>query len=358
MRRTVFFDPVCPRPYDTRTLRNEALGGSEACLAQIADALDAFVVQHNRTGNFDRYRAPTVQPGIEQVVVNRDARALPAVRALYPNARIVLWLHDRVEPRSKRARWLASTAKVLCAADARIVCVSDYQRAGVEATLRSIGVGGNVRATTIYNPVDDELAPDDSAVDPDTLIFFSSPNKGLGFALDAFRACRRQIPQLRLLVANPGYRAQGRIDIDGVKDLGALPRHRLHAQVRGALATFAPNIRIPETFGLVFAESLALGTPVLTHDCGAAMEVIGDPQQVLPVSSAVRAYEGMLGPFAPRWRRRPALAAARWGLFEPYVERLCAWRTGARPHVQADPRFHLSRVAARWRALLSGAQSE
>jgi hypothetical protein len=202
--------------------------------------------------------------------------------------------------------------------------------------------------------VEDSLQPDDSAVDPDTLVFFSSPNKGLRFALDAFRGMRARLPTLRLLVANPGYHAAGQIDIEGVLNLGPQPRPRLHAQVRRALATFAPNWRIPETFGLVFAESLALGTPVLTHDCGAALEVIGDTRQVLPVPLAGRAYELFFGRFSPRWRRLPAALAARSGLFEAYLERIESWRRGERPRVRPDPRFQLSRVAQQWRALLGG----
>jgi glycosyltransferase involved in cell wall biosynthesis len=352
LSRTVFFDPSCPQPYDRRTLLAGAMGGSEATLVRIAESLDAIVVQHNRTETFGRYRPPVTLPEIEQVVINRDSRALPAVRELYPHARIFLWLHDRVRPGSRRARWLASTVDLLRETAAHIVCVSDFQRGDVEATLRSIGVRDRLSTSTIYNPVDDALAPDDSIVDPDTLVFFSSPNKGLNFALDAFRAMRARIPTLRLLVANPGYRAEGRIDFNGVLNLGPLPQHRLHAYVRTALATFAPNWRIPETFGLVFAESLALGTPVLTHDCGAALEVVGDTRQVLPIPRAARIYEAMFSGLPTRWRSIPASVAAQLGLFDSYVERIHSWRGGDRPRVGPDPRFRLTRIAAQWRSLL------
>ena len=81
----------------------EAMGGSEATLARIADSLGALVVQHNRTETWGRYGPPVPLPAIERVVVNRDSRALPMVRRLYPHARVFLWLHDRVEPRSRRA---------------------------------------------------------------------------------------------------------------------------------------------------------------------------------------------------------------------------------------------------------------
>ena len=352
MSAILFFDPACQHPYDTRTLQQRATGGTEASVTRIADALGAFVMQHNRTEAYGRYRPPGRIPGIEHVVLNRDSRALPRVRELYPEARVYLWVHDQLNPGSKRGRRLASTAGLLREMSVTIVCVSDWQRRGVEAALRWMGVDEVVRARTIYNPIEDALAPDGSPVDDRKLVFFSSPNKGLAFTLDAFRAMRRRMPDLRLVVGNPGYKIRKSCTIAGVEYLGPQPQERIHTQVRTALCTFFPNFVLPETFGLVFAESKALGTPVLTHDCGAAAEVIGDPEQVLPLPYAQRAYESVLHKIPPRWRAGPAWVADQLGLFDAYAERIRAWRSGARPHAAPDPRFRLTAVAERWRALL------
>jgi glycosyltransferase involved in cell wall biosynthesis len=234
-----------------------------------------------------------------------------------------------------------------------VICVSDSHRRTVEATLRWLRLEERVRALTIYNPVDDALQPDASPVEDRKLVFFSSPNKGLAFTLDAFRAMRRQMPDLRLVVGNPGYKIRRSDHVEAVEYLGPQPQHRMHAEVRTALCTFFPNFVIPETFGLVFAESKALGTPVLTHDCGAAAEVVGDAAQVLPLTSAHKIYEGIVGGLSPRWRGTPAWVAARLGLFDAYIDRIRAWRAGARPHVGPDPRFRLATVADQWRALLT-----
>jgi len=352
MASILFFDPACRHPYDTRTLKHQALGGTESTVVRIADALDAFVVQHNRTETYGRYRPPGADRTITHVIVNRDSRAIPAVRELYPAARVFLWLHDRLRPGSKRGRRLATTAQVLRELAVTVICVSDTQRRGVEAALRSIRVADRVRAFTIYNPIDDALAPDDTRIDPDKLVFFSSPNKGLAFTLDAFRALKRKMPDLKLVVGNPGYKMRSAVRIAGVEYLGPQPQERIHAQVRTALCTFFPNFRIPETFGLVLAESKALGTPVLTHDCGAALEILADPQQVLPVTAAHRLYEGAFGALGPRWRAGPARLADALGLFSPYLERIAAWRSGARPTTVPDPRFRLSTVVKHWHALL------
>jgi glycosyltransferase involved in cell wall biosynthesis len=352
MSSVLFFDPSCRHPYDTRTLREQATGGTEASVTRIADALGAFVMQHNRTAASGSYRPPSRIAGVEHVIVIRDSRALAVVRALYPEARMYLWVHDQLNPGSKRGRRLASTAHHLRELAVRVVCVSDTQRRGVEATLRQIHVDDCVTARTIYNPVEDTLVPDGSAVDDRKLVFFSSPNKGLAFALDAFRALHRRMPDLRLQVGNPGYKTRKAAHLEGVEYLGPQPQERIHREVRTALCTFFPNFVIPETFGLVFAESKAVGTPVLTHDCGAAAEVVADPRQLLPVTFAQKAYEKALSGFPPRWRRAPARIADRLGLFDPYVERIHAWRSGTRPHAAPDPRFRLTAVVDQWRALL------
>jgi glycosyltransferase involved in cell wall biosynthesis len=354
MSLVLFFDPVCRQPYDTQTLRSQAMGGTEATVVRVADALEALVVQHNRTSASGRYLPPRPDPAVTHVVVNRDTRALRAVRDLYPNARLHLWLHDRVRPRSKRARRIARDADLLCELGVNVICVSDSQRLDVEAALGWMGVSGRVSVCRIYNPVDDDLRPDGSPIDERKLVFLSSPNKGLKFTLDAFRAVRRALPDMRLVVGNPGYKAGDAARLAGVEFLGPQPQPRIHAQVRTALCTFFPNFVIPETFGLVLAESKALGTPVLTHDCGAALEVLQDPAQALPVSANKQVYEWLLSGMSTRWRRGPARLAAALGLFEAYIERIRAWRAGARPVTGPDPRFRLSAVTRCWHDVLSG----
>lgn len=353
MSSILFWDPSCVRPYDSQSLLREATGGTEASVVRVADALDAYVIQHNRAEAEGRYQPPGRIPGITHVVLVRDARALPSVRELYPHARFHLWVHDQIKPGSTRGRRLASMSALLRDMSVRVVCVSDAQRRNVEATLRRMDVGDRVRARTIYNPVDDALVPDGSPIDTNKLVFFSSPNKGLKFTLDAFRAMWRKMPELRLVIGNPGYKNDASSGIEGVTWLGPQPQARIHAEVRSALCTFCPNFVIPETFGLVFAESMALGTPVLTHDCGAASEVIGDPEQVLTVTRWHRAYERAFGGMSSRSRSGPAWMAAQLGLFDAHFERIRAWRSGARPHTGPDPRFRIATVAEQWRNLLS-----
>lgn len=200
--------------------------------------------------------------------------------------------------------------------------------------------------------VDDELVPDGSPVDSSKLIFFSSPRKGLAFTLDVFQALRRRMPDLRLQVGNPGYRRGRAMQIEGVEWLGSLPHASMLTAVRTALCTFSPNFIRPETFGLVYAESKAVGTPVLTHDCGAVAEVLDDPAQIMPLTPALRLYERLAGTHPGR--RVLARLADRVGLFDSYAERIAAWRAGERPRTGPDPRFRLTTVAEQWRTMFSG----
>ena len=318
---------------------------------RIADALGAWVMQHNRSSPWGRYLPVQSIDAVEHVVVIRESGALGLARQLFPTARVHLWLHDKLRPGSKRGRRLRRHADLLRGANVSIICVSDTQRRDVLNTLRWAGIEG-LPVCTRYNPLDEALRPDGSPIDERQLVFFSSPNKGLAFALDAFGALRRAMPDLQLVVGNPGYRSGALTARPGVRFLGPQPQALMHGEVRRSLCTFHPNFRIPETFGLVYAESHALGTPVLTHDFGAAAEIVGDPHQLLPVRRAYRCYEGIVGGLAPRWRILPGRLAGSLGLFDAYLERVRAWRGGARPRVGPDPRFALGTVTAQWRELL------
>jgi len=365
MSPVLFFDPGCPAPYSRRTLEHAALGGTESTVVRISEALDARVLQHNRTEPEDRYRppddtAPRSEGRVEHLIVLRDPRAIRPLCGRFPGARPYLWLHDLVRPGSKRGRRLEAAASTLAELGVTLICVSEFQRAQAQAILDRAGVAHRVRAVTIYNPIGDDLVANGEPIDTEKLIFLSSPNKGLAFALDAFEAVRHALPGMRLCIGSPGYKgireagiAGPAAAIEGVVWLGPMPHARALEEMRNALCVFYPNFVLPETFGLVFAEANAVGTPVLTHDCGAAAEVLADPRQVLPIAPAARRYERAARLVPGALRRMLGARAERRGVFAPYVERVRAWRS-ERPRTAADPRFRLAVVTERWRVLLNG----
>ncbi len=334
------------------------MAGTEATVSRVADALGALVMQQYRCVGEGRYIPPSRIQNVEQVVLLRDARRLKEMHDLFPHARLYLWLHDRIRPGRKHGRRLAAQAHLIRKLALTIVCVSDWQRRGAEGVLKRMPGCEHVRVRTIYNAIEDTLAPNGALVDPSKLVFFSSPNKGLAYTLDAFRVLRQSMPDLRLLVGNPGYKELPRIDIDGVEWLGALPNARILAEVRTALCVLHLNFVLAETFGLVFAEANAVGTPVLTHDCGAAYEVLADSRQILPVLPGQRTYERAARMLPLNWRAASAQCAAKLGIFEPYIERIHAWREGERPRTGPDKRFRFSSIVERWRALLADEPAE
>src|SRR5207248_9413388 len=135
---------------------------SEATTVRVAEALDAFVSQHNRTRAEGRYLPPAALADVEDVIVLRDPRALARVSQLFPRARTHLWVHDRIEPGSSRSRWFKAAAPDLERLQPDVICVSEYQRELVAATLRGINGCQRLRVRRIYNPVDDRLVPDGS----------------------------------------------------------------------------------------------------------------------------------------------------------------------------------------------------
>ena len=339
-RRVLFIDPVCPTPYRARTLYDRALGGAEASVVRVAEGLAQ--AGHRVTVAQRGRRWPSRSPGgvayvpfdydgdwghlprAGAVVVLRQHKVLFRVRKRFPEARLALWLH--CAPGSKRR----ALAAELLAARATAVCVSDAHRAGLHDFLREKAGDGPASAPSarVYNPVDDDLVPDATPVDPDKLVFFSSPHKGLDEVLAAFAHVRERRPTARLVVADPGYWTGARPDTpDGVVPLGALPHREVMRHVREAFAVFYPQARFEETFGLVFAEANAVGTPVVAHPHAAAREVLGEtPGEQRQLVDA-----------------RDPQAAAR---------RLARWWDEGRPAVAAEPRFRTHRVVRDWERVL------
>ena len=149
MTRILLIDPVCPRPYDARTLYDRPLGGPESSVTRVAEGLAqrghrVTVAQCERRWPsrspggvayvpFDYYGRWDHLPNADAVVVLRQHKVLARVRKRFRDARIALWVH--CTPGSKR-RALGEAA---AAADATVVCVSDAHRAAVRDYLDATG---------------------------------------------------------------------------------------------------------------------------------------------------------------------------------------------------------------------------
>ncbi len=199
---------------------------------------------------------------------------------LYPAAKKYIWMHDvAVADGSKQdeSKWLKS----LIDNNITLVGVSRWHRKNIQEITKY----DNVKY--IYNPVPDEIFIDPIAIsngikyDPNLLVWLSSPHKGLGKALDIFKAIREKNPKMQLVVFNPGYHQVDEFKLasfPGVSYYKPTACRNMWAVVQKALCVFYPT-EFDETMCLVAAEANALGTPIATYRRAALKETVSSEQQ-------------------------------------------------------------------------------
>lgn len=238
-----------------------------------------------------------------------DSIAIPIVAPLLPwvrnelGARVVALMHMRTTSRG--------TSSVLRSAD-RIVAVSPD-------LARTLAAQGARRARiVVIRPGSDQVRrlrrgkPRSRQVRVLTVANWS-PSKGIATLV----AAAARVPEVRLdLVGDTGKAAYGdrvraRIASSGLRDRavvhGPLVGSRLARRYAAADIFALPTER--EGYGIVFAEALAHGLPVIASNIAAARAIVGDagifvtPRRVRPLVSALRL---MTDP----WLRRRLGAAA------------------------------------------------
>lgn len=335
--KIAFVDAKCPAPYDSETLLNRSLGGTEATVVRIAQALsqrhDVTVLQHNRVDA--RVESPSLRflpvgsldsaVGDAQHVVFIQAARHRHLRqvARASSARLWVWLHNylKQEVRFSARQHLFHRVGIICVSRTHAQHTSRYLRSlpSYWASFGRLARGGVLYH---YNPVAVDLGAAPVAKDPHKLVFFSSPHKGIEQVVEAFRSVHALDRRLKLYVADPGYIKDfdaALLDAPGIVKLGSLPQREVIAHIREALCVFYPQRKRAETFGLVYAEANAAGTPVLAHDFGAAREILADSN--------------------------PPLDAGDTGLV---VDTLMKWAGSGAPAVGPKPEFLLKNVADQW----------
>ena len=153
-----------------------------------------------------------------------------------------------------------------------------------------------------------------------------SRRMGLEDLIEAAAMVRRRVPEALVMVAGRGplqetlaARARALGLENTVRFLGFVPDEDLPLAYRAADLTVVPTVAL-EGFGLIAAESLAAGTPVLVTPVGGLPEVVGDlsPELVLPGTGAGPLGEGLVAALTgstalPGERDCRAYARARHG---------------------------------------------
>jgi len=327
--KILFVDDVCPRPYEVTSLDTMPMGGTEATCARLIRELSKqdtiFMSQQKRTEEhvdslgISYLKADTLVDSPDAVITLRDARTFRIVNERYPKAKHYLWMHDVVS-----GPYLEHLQQCIVDFPTTMLAGSLWHKMQIAGQLPDQFNKGLLKIEQVTNFVEHYCdRTSDRSFDPYKLSFFSSPHKGLERVLTLFTELHKRESKYQLYISNPGYFANREDLPEGVVQLGVLSHKDAIESIRTSLCTFYPNNTFPETFGLVYAESNAVGTPVLCHDIGAAKEIITTPQQMVSEDPEV-VYKTVMD-----------------------------WTAGLRPVVKVKEQYTIGEAIRDWRKMLN-----
>jgi glycosyltransferase involved in cell wall biosynthesis len=165
-------------------------------------------------------------------------------------------------------------ARITRAACRECTAVTALSRAAAQSLRRWLGV----EARVIYPGVDLGLFTPSPTRAPQPTLWFpgaaADPMKRADLLLSAFRLVRRERPATRLILERPRNPSLARkLEAPGVEQIEPLVETAgLVERYRESWVTVLPSVG--EAFGLVLAESLACGTPVVASKVGGMPEVL------------------------------------------------------------------------------------
>jgi len=313
----LFIDGAAAKPYNWETLEEDAIGGSEGSTIRLAEGFASvghkvvvcqrFDILYSKSPNGVEY----VGPHWANIIKPRNVIYVRSkgIWEKFPDSRKFLWLHDAS---SQDHNNLSEYVSDMVKHKVQAIAVSDWH----VTNLLQFAPGLPVKR--IYSPMDETCFQPPSDYDKNQLVWMSSPHKGLIDALDVFEKIRQEVPEMKLVVFNPGYYEESIPSRPRVVLAPKVKRKILRSVLSKSLCLFYPT-RFEETFGLVAAESNALGTPVACYKVAALAE-----------SAA--------GPFA----NDP----------NDLLNQVIAWSKEGRPVVSGQERFRFDRIYPEWREIL------
>lgn len=186
-------------------------------------------------------------------------RAMPLAR-IVSGVPTVYTLHDPIDP------WRAKLFKLFASENQHLITISNAQRKPAPQL--------NYKAT-VYNGINTRAFS--FSPNHDNYLFFVGRLRREKGVHEAIRAARKTGERL-LIAGNPAsgeyWDTKIRPYLGGkIKYVGNVERTKLSAYYQKAKATLVP-IQWEEPFGLVMAESMACGTPVIAFNRGSVPEVV------------------------------------------------------------------------------------
>jgi glycosyltransferase involved in cell wall biosynthesis len=259
------------------------------------------------------------------------------------------------------------TARVVHDADAVIV-LSEFSRRVLERSVspsearRAVHAAGGVD-TRVFSPDDRDGARAQLGVGSETRLVFTvrrlEPRMGIGNLIEAARLLD-DVPELRLIVAGGGRRSElealrDRLDLRSrVELIGRVSEADLPRWHRAADVFVLPTVAY-EGFGLVTAEALASGTPVVGTPVGATPELLEPLEPCLvsrgthpaALAEAIRTGLRLATPAFRKRCRDYALSRLSWDAVLPEWERVLAGTAGGRSPVRKASTSRLPSTRAR-----------
>ena len=342
----LFIDAKCSENYDFKYMENHPLGGTESTVLRLVKELakdhKVYLSQINRTERYIENGVTFIHqdeslsqkefiPDI--IIIIRKYKHLKTYSQIYPKAKMFVWVHNfsKYEILGRR-HWIAKT-------DAKIICVSKSHKKHINKILngtvswffRLLAFNfKKIPITYVYNTIEHDFANKKHTTDPNKLLFFSSPYKGLKEVLDHFAELLKKAPNYKLYIT-AGEDSQKAYNLnndlmhsDSVVLLGRISKNEIIAHLQESFCVFYPQHVFAETFGLVYVEANCAGIPVLAHDIGSAKEVMKNHDQIVDA-------------------RNP----------QEVVNKILNWKKNGRPEVRCDERFFISNAIIKWKKILN-----
>lgn len=330
----LFIDSTAYKPYDSMALQLQPLGGTEASVVRIAEALAGYglaiaVAERNLPSPVLGTNKVLFIPHSMLKECNPDVVVMlrgVSYWGSFPKAKLFSWQHDL--PNAN----LLGMRNRLIASNITTIAVSKWHKHAIQDMLCDRDSVKNPKVKYVYNPVPDKIfVPRSTKVtyQNKTMCWVSSPHKGLDKALSIFDRIVDITGdrELVLKVFNPGYLempAQKEAFLNpNIKLMGPMPCLKVWEHVQDSLCVLYP-CQYPETFGLVAAEANALHTPVATYELAGLCETVAGKKQTVSVNDEVA-----------------------------LIKKVINWYNGDRPEVYGQDRFRTSEVVQQWVQILA-----